>query len=201
MKFLLASGGEINKAFGVMTSPSMRGIPEGIKNGLSWAGDNGAFSNGFQPDIFFSWLKTLEPYKNTCLFITIPDVLMDAQATQENYSRFRPLVTGFPCAYVAQDGMTELPDVDYQVLFIGGSTEYKLSNTVTKLIREAQLAGKRIHIGRVNYRRRYNHFAMMNGSKEFTCDGTRMRFGRSLAIRNWLEYMGQDTLFSHGEKR
>lgn len=45
-----------------------------------------------------------------------------------------------------------------QQLFIGGTTEWKLSANVDWLIAEAQDGGKWVHVGRVNSARRIRHF-------------------------------------------
>lgn len=196
MKFLLPIGGVVDHRFGILTSPAHNGIPLGIVQGMPWAADNDAFKRGFNPDIFFPWLKKMEPYHETCLFVTVPDVVGDAVATLESYKFWMSMLAGWSLAFVAQDGLIELPDVEYSTLFIGGTTEYKLSETVFYLIQQARKAGKGIHIGRVNWRRRYNHFALMDGSEEFTCDGTRTRFdGTRRSIRAWLGYMAQRPLY------
>ena len=195
MKFLLPVGGIVDERFGILTSPSHKGIPVGIQNGMIWAADNNSFNNTFESDRFLSWLELMRPYKPTCLFVTVPDVLADAVATAKRYNEWSPKLEDWKLAYVAQDGMEELPDVDYDTLFIGGTTEYKLSKTVEKLIQKARDEGKHIHIGRVNYRKRYNHFALMEGSNEFTCDGTRNRFeGVERAIKSWSSYTAQSPL-------
>jgi hypothetical protein len=195
MKFLLPVGGVTNHLFGILTSPAHPGIPSGIVSGMPWAADNDAFKKGFNPDVFFSWLETMRPYRDTCLFVAVPDVPYDAEATLDNFKRWSPELLGWPLAFVAQDGLEELPDLEYSTLFIGGSTEYKLSNTVGRLTQDARKIGKRIHIGRVNYKERYDHFALLEGSEEFTCDGTRPRFeGVKKTIIAWSRYMAQRPL-------
>lgn len=195
MKFLLPVGGVVDHSFGILSSPAHAGIPIGIVRGMPWAADNDAFKRGFNPDNFFPWLEKMLPYRDTCLFVSIPDVVGDAQATLKNYFRWSPMMQGWPLAFVAQDGLTQLPEVEYSTLFIGGTTEYKLGETAAHLIQDACKAGKCIHIGRVNWRKRYNYFALMEGSEEFTCDGTRTRFdGAKKTIRAWSGYMAQHPL-------
>lgn len=90
-----------------------------------------------------------------CLFATAPDVLCDAPATLAHLERWYPPVRawfGLPVALVAQDGLEHL-DVPWQwfdVLFIGGSTAWKLGPGARGLAAEAKARGKRVHMGRVN---------------------------------------------------
>jgi hypothetical protein len=200
MKFLIPIGGEIPCQFGVLTSPKHTGVPLGIKKGLPWAADNDCFQGSFDFENFLNWLnQKMQPYKDTCLFITVPDVLADSKMTMVSYSKFAPLLSTWPLAFVAQDGLVNLPDLtpDYRTLFIGGTTEFKLSEKVVNLISQARARNKHVHIGRVNWKKRYNHFRKLPGSDRFTCDGTRVRFqGRDKTIRAWLNYMAQIPLSS-----
>lgn len=84
---------------------------------------------------------------------------------------------------------------DFDVLFIGGSTEWKLSKEADLCIKIAQEHGKRIHVGRVNWWQRYSHFRLLEGSEDFTCDGTRPRYGKDKTLKDWLRYEKQPPLF------
>lgn len=192
MRFLLPVGGIVDPRFGILTTPSHTGIPSGIVAGMAWAADNEAFTRGFDPDRFFPWLDTMLPYRERCLFVTVPDVVGDAEATIASYWRWMPHFTGWPLAFVAQDGQENLdfPGDEWQVLFVGGSTEWKLSDGAAQCIKRAQEKGKRVHIGRVNWWKRYAHFRAMEGSNEWTCDGTRTRYeGTARAVAAWADYM------------
>jgi hypothetical protein len=75
------------------------------------------------------------------------------------------------------------------VLFIGGSTEWKIGPGALECIKRAQELGKRIHIGRVNWKKRYEHFRQIKGSENFTCDGTRQKYeGIKKAMEAWAGY-------------
>ena len=192
MMFLVPSGGFTDEDFGILTTPGMGGVPEGIKSGMRWAADNEAFTKEFRPGVFFPWLEKLEAYKKTCLFVTCPDVVGDAKKTLDLFYKFSCRLSGWAVALVAQDGQENLifpPSKDWQALFIGGTTVWKMSNGAIDCIHRAQELGKRVHIGRVNYLRRYTHFASLDGSENFTCDGTRVRFERTTAINQWRKYM------------
>lgn len=124
-----------------------------------WGADNGCFTNSdIDVDAYLGWLKHLSKYKDTCLFATAPDVVGNARLTWERsepvLSRIRDL--GFPAALVAQDGMESYPIRwgAFDVLFIGGTTDWKLSEEAFRITREAKAHGLHVHMGRVNSRRR-----------------------------------------------
>lgn len=198
MRFLSSSGGEDN-LFGVLTTPRHVGIPLGIVRGKPWAADNQAFTSGFCSDVFFPWLETMKPYRGACLFVTVPDVVGDAVATLGLFDMWRPVFGAWPVAFVAQDGQEDLqfPGGDWACLFVGGSTEWKESQAAVSVIKRAQILGKRIHVGRVNWGRRYRLFQVLEGSESFTCDGTRQRFeGKERAHSAWNQYERQRPLIT-----
>jgi len=77
----------------------------------------------------------------------------------------------WPLAFVAQDGIEDLaiPWRDLQAIFLGGTTEWKLSQSAVDVIRTAKILGKHTHVGRVNTRGRWKHFEQLGVD---TCDGT-----------------------------
>lgn len=197
MKFLWSGGGQVD-VFGHLLTPASRGIPEGVQAGRPWSADNQAFTIGFQERRFYDWLETMEPFWNNCLFVTVPDVVGDCEATLELFKYYEPELWGWPLAFVAQDGQEDRPLPDrFDCLFVGGSTAWKESQAAVEVIKRAQVLGKHIHVGRVNTKRRYMAFKVLEGSADFTCDGTRQRFdgvGPTLkAFRGW---MSQPALIS-----
>jgi hypothetical protein len=82
------------------------------------------------------------------LWALVPDVVADKEGTLEEWQYWYPRLRGFPwpIAFAVQDGM-EPEDVPStaQVIFIGGSTEFKM-----KAIRPFCEAFPRVHVGRVN---------------------------------------------------
>ena len=193
MRFLLPVGGVVDHRFGILTSYKHKGVPVGIVQGMDWAGDNNCFRHGFKPDLFFPWLDSVKPYLKTCLFIACPDAVSDAIATLDLYRQwaFQIKKRGFPLAFVAQDGQEDLDfPLVFDALFIGGSTEWKESEAAIECINRAQRLGKHIHIGRVNWYRRYQLFRQVRGSDDFTCDGTRQRYeGIEKTVEAWASYM------------
>lgn len=194
MKFLIPVGGVTDHQFGILTSPQHRGVPIGIQNGMAWAMDNGAYTEAFDPVPFFAALDRLLPWRENCLFVVVPDCLGDARRTLELFDYWYQHFTGWSLAFVAQDEQEELdfpPADNWDVLFVGGTTGWKMGDGAAQCIRQAQTLGKHIHIGRVNTWRRYQHFKAMDGGEEFTCDGTRVRFdGTRKAMEIWRGYMG-----------
>ncbi len=192
MKYLLPSGGNIERDYGVLVTPGMRGIPRSIKNGWLWAADNQAYTKRFDLRIFLSWLKTMRDYLATCLFVACPDVVGNATETLSLFWQYHHNFIDWPIAFVGQDGQENMdfpPSELWQCLFIGGTTRWKVSAAAIECIYRAQNLGKHIHIGRVNYYRRYQHFARLNNSERFTCDGTRIRYERTKALKDWKKYM------------
>jgi hypothetical protein len=119
-----------------------------------WAADNGCFSQPkkYTDDGFLSWLDKID--RTGCLFAVAPDVVADAAATLDRAAPMLPKIRrlGFAAAFVGQDGATpdSLPWPDFDALFIGGSTEWKLSGMAADLIVEGKRQGKWVHMGRVN---------------------------------------------------
>lgn len=188
--------------YGIITAPNHKGVPLEIVNGKPWAGDLGALQGpDYVKKINLSavadWLPVMRPYKTQCLFLAGGDVVGDADATLETYAEFEHYFTDWPLAYVAQNGAEDLPiPPDCAAVFIGGDTEWKESMAAVSVIKRAQAMGKHIHIGRVNWGRRYRLFAMLAGSEHFTCDGTRTRFdGREKTENAWRGYEAQKPLF------
>lgn len=123
---------------------------------LPWAADNDGFS-GFDADRYRRMLEVIrERRRHLLLFVTAPDMVADAPATAAMYEMWRDELEGLPVAYVLQDGATSIP-TDIDALFVGGSTEYKLSEDAARWVREASDRGLWVHMGRVNTRRRIQY--------------------------------------------
>lgn len=147
--------------------------------GVVWCADNSRFGKGWPGfDRWWAWLERHAEDAPTCLFAVAPDVVGDAAATLTESAPWLPRIRalGYPAALVAQDGLEDLtvPWDDFDVLFIGGTTEWKLGPHARALISEAKAHGKRVHFGRVNSERRYR-YALSLGCD--SCDGTYLTFG------------------------
>lgn len=194
MKILYPGGGETN-AYGIITAPNHKGIPADIVAGKPWAGDLGCLQGpDYVKKINFNalpeWLETMKTYRDKCLFLAGFDVVENAQETLDAYTEFKRYFDDWPLAYVAQNGAESLPiPDDCAAVFIGGDTAWKESFEALTVIRRAQELGKHVHIGRVNWWRRYELFAALPNSELITFDGTRPRYdGREKTLAAWLEY-------------
>jgi hypothetical protein len=121
--------------------------------------DNGAFA-GFNRQAFESLLERERHRRHLCRFVAVPDVVASARRTLEVFDRWYEEISQWPLALVAQDGQEDLPipwDL-IQAVFIGGSTEWKLSPHAQAVIKAAQALGKWVHAGRVNTPARYEYF-------------------------------------------
>lgn len=119
--------------------------------GTTYGIDNGAFAN-FNATDFRSLLKRMEPDRKDCRFVAVPDVVGSARRTVEVFEHWYPELRTWPLAIVAQDGAADLPLPWSRVaaVFIGGSTEFKLSTEAVHIIKAAQAMQKWVHVGRVN---------------------------------------------------
>lgn len=133
--------------------------------GSPFAIDNGAFS-GFKPKAFLSRLERVKEHREHCLFVVAPDVVASARRTLEVFEGWAPRLKDWPLALCCQDGQEDLPIPwdEIQAVFIGGSTEWKLSIHAERIIRAAQALEKLTHAGRVNTPGRYEYF------KRLGCD-------------------------------
>lgn len=90
-----------------------------------------------------------------CRFAVAPDVVGRAEWTLRRSAIWIPTLRrlGYPVAVAAQDGAEHMPalwDLDFDVLFVGGSVDWKLSPGARRLCLEAKARGKRVHVGKVN---------------------------------------------------
>ena len=188
-----AAEAELYGKLGLMIQPGTTHYGHHIESFSSWAMDNGCFSKAgeFDGDQFLRELEriiqTCSDAHEKCLFAVAPDVFDpvarkgDPIATLERsrpwFDRIRE--AGAPVAFVAQDGIEDLADAipweEFDVLFIGGSDEFKLgypsglsngaprymvspsgevidqrSRRFFEMLNTANQLGKGIHLGRAN---------------------------------------------------
>lgn len=120
---------------------------------MPFALDNDAFSSWttgkqWSEEAWVSMLNKVKSSGMNPLWVLVPDVVADREATLEKWKMYAPVAAEFkwPLAMAVQDGMTaeDLPD-NAQVVFIGGTTEWKWRS----LPMWAE-TGRRVHVGRVN---------------------------------------------------
>lgn len=177
---------------GLMMQPGGGRCPRQALGSVWWAADNALYRD---PDAshrrYLRFLLDRAAYADRCLFATAPDVLGDAAATWRRSEAVLPEIRllGFRAALVAQDGIEALPIAwdRFDCLFIGGSTEWKLSEAAYAIAAEARFRGKWVHLGRVNSFRRLR--AATAGLYD-SCDGTYVAFApdRNLPrLCRWLD--------------
>ncbi len=131
-------------------------VRNAVKIGLPWCLDNGAFKN-FNEEKFFRLLEKCQGLPG-CKFVAVPDVVGNANETLIRFKKYRKTIAdmGYPIALVGQDGLEQLsiPWNDFDCLFIGGTTEWKLSLRAAQLVYLAKSKQKYIHMGRVNSNKR-----------------------------------------------
>lgn len=117
------------------------GIPYGL--------DNGCFKE-FRRD---AWERLLdEAETDRPVFVTMPDIVGDAQRTSELFKHFQFRCNGYPRALVLQDGISRVA-IEWDAIsavFIGGSDAFKISAEAFAAARTAKMLGKWVHVGRVN---------------------------------------------------
>lgn len=183
---------------GLMLTPNMHNR---LRHKHTWWGaDTGCFSEKqpFSLDVYLDWLVRLQPYRQRCLFATAPDVARredgtlggDPIATWKRSKHVLPVIRalGFPAALVAQNGIeaTSIQWDAFDVLFIGGDTEWKLGEAARQVVAEAKGRGKWVHLGRVNSERRLR-YAMSIGCD--SADGTYIAFKPNenmRTVRRWM---------------
>jgi hypothetical protein len=154
--------------------------------GQVWAADNGRFNSRheYSDAKYLAWLTRMPV--ESCLFATAPDVVGNAQATLRLSLPMMPRIRklGYKVAFVAQDGMEKLhvPWDMFDCLFIGGTTEWKLSEHAYQLVAEANRRGKWTHMGRVNSWRRFRAAAAAGYD---SADGTVLRFDPNRPVHEW----------------
>ena len=149
----------LDKYIGWMNSPRHMYSIQTLRNigCKSMCLDNAAYSNWCES----SYLKMLRRWSDAPIpveWVTLPDVVGDAAATNYLFEVWHDKVA-LPRAFVAQDGSEdlELPWSHFRCLFIGGTTQWKLSRCAESVVREAKHRCKVVHMGRVNSQKRLRY--------------------------------------------
>jgi hypothetical protein len=169
-----------------------------------WAADTGCYANpeGYDDDRWLAWLEQRLPWRDRCLFAAAPDRVGDPVATLALARPVLPSIRslGFRAALVAQDGIEHMPIPwdEFDALFMGGSTRWKLSEAAYALSAEADARGKWTHMGRVNSWSRLAA-ATVGGCR--SADGTTIAFnpGRyEPEILRWLDRLDRQSTLPLG---
>ena len=129
------------------------------KEKIPWVMDNGSFSNfdesGF---IRMALVGIADP---NCKWIAMPDIVGDHGETLRLFSEYKKILEKHfipkpdltnKLAFVVQDGAkpSTIPWSEITAIFLGGTTEFKLSREAWKILEAAQAKKKWVHVGRVN---------------------------------------------------
>lgn len=153
-----------------------------------WAMDNGAFSR-FEVNSFRLLLERERPRRDLCRFVAAPDVVGSARRTLECFDHWKGELAGWPIALVCQDGQEHqaIPWAEIAAIFIGGSTDWKMSTHSEACVKAARIMGKWVHAGRVNTLGRFEYFERLGAD---SIDGTglsRYSHMREKIARNYTE--------------
>ena len=198
MIYLSGKKTECTEQIGVMLS--FNAGKQSMSGHSLFAADNGCFvqADKYSNDGFLTWLDKLD--RAACLFAVAPDVVGDAVATKDRAYPMLPRIQklGFKAAYVCQDG--ELPNTvewsKLDAIFIGGSTEWKLSQAAADLVAEAKHQDKWVHMGRVN------SFQRMRLAAAIGCDsvdGTMLAFAPDInkaKLDQWLCWLNEQPMLN-----
>ena len=163
-----------------------------------WAADNGCFNKpeAYSDDGYLRWLEKFNP--ENCLFAVAPDVVGDAAATRDRAYPMLPKIRelGFKAAYVCQDGETPVQILwdELDAIFIGGSTEWKLSQAAADIAAHAKNKNKWVHMGRVNSYKRLRYAEAIGCD---SCDGTYLAFApdkNKPKLLGWLQSISDEPL-------
>lgn len=123
-----------------------------VKQGCIWGADNDCFV-GFDEKLYTKMIKSI-PKTKTLKYVTLPDVVGSHAETMRLFETWQPILKNeqIPVGFVLQDGCinSEVPYDKVDAIFIGGSTQYKLSNQVRTITETAKQKRKWVHMGRVN---------------------------------------------------
>lgn len=199
---------------GILVTPATSHYAGHVADYEFYGVDNGCYSGkgNFDEAKFYSLLERLKAdgQAHKALFAVAPDEFDpvagkgDWKATLERSAPHLPRIraAGFPAAIVLQDGATAdtVPWDDIDVLFVGGSTEFKtatdknggIDREFVKIVREAKKRNIPIHFGRVNSAERLEltHYGLNAASM----DGTYLAFGpdKNLPkLQDWLKPWGK----------
>lgn len=175
-------------------------LPYALDNGrfAAWkqAQENGgAWQNWWDAEQFLSMVHHYADCKQKPLWVVVPDVLGDREATLREWKLWVPTLSplGIPFAFAVQDGMTER-DVppEASIVFVGGTTNWKWLN-FDRWVK----AGLRTHVGRVNG---YSYLKDCHRAGIESVDGTGFFRGDQKqlhGLRSYLEQADRGDLGEH----
>ena len=140
--------------------------------GVTWMADNSVFADRYPGnEAYLAWLAARAQHRPECRLVVAPDVVGNAIETLKRSVPMFPVIraAGYPVALAAQDGLQDLtvPWGQFDALFIGGSTEWKIGPQARELVSQAKQRRLWVHMGRVNSLRRLQY------ATDIGCDSRR----------------------------
>ena len=137
------------------------------QDGVPWVMDNGCFSD-FDEAAFIR-MANQAIWDNECEWFAMPDVVGSHADTLHLFNQYEEKLGkmwipkpdfSLKAAFVIQDGCNknDIPWSRIRAVFLGGSTEFKLSRKAYVILEEAKKRGKWVHVGRVNTPPRLTYF-------------------------------------------
>lgn len=164
-----------DETMGVIQTARQSPYKTRLSRGVPWCLDNGVFTGKFEEKKWLKQIDSFREYKDTLIFITIPDVVGDCLATLKRFSYYRRKVKNYPVALVSQDGIkqhaSKIPWDEFDCIFVGGTDTHKLGIEGRWIIEQAKNRGKWVHVGRVNSVSR-----MLSFWEADSYDGTHLSF-------------------------
>ena len=165
-----------------------------------WACDNAAYPHRFDPDWWCRdgetrWYKMLDkiPSDNPPMFVLLPDVVYDWQATLERAWKYLPELRArrLPVAVALQEGseadLANALRLRPDVVFVGGDNRWKW-RYAESICRYFQPRGIRVHVGRTSGPRRIRECLRIGAD---SCDGTGwIRYSEAMLPGLWRELDG-----------
>jgi len=154
--------------------------------------DNGCFGGGWEFDPWYRWLGRI---KTSAIFAVSPDVFDPSggechKATLANWRIYAPMIRelGHTPAFVAQVGSSPAAiPLDATVVFLGGTTAWKIGPVAEAITRDAKKRGCWVHMGRVNT------LSRIELARSWGCDsvdGTCLVYSPKGALYDLLRWMG-----------
>jgi hypothetical protein len=174
--------------FGLLTTPQSG---YDVTNAHRWALDNGCFLPGYDAKAIRRQLERWQGVPG-CIFAAMPDVVRNHEATYKLSMEWIDLYhkLGYPAAFILQDGVTldAVPFSEIAAVFIGGSNEFKYSQVVIDICREARRLGKWIHHGRVGGKNRFKYSRDWLHINSYDSTGFSIH-PKKIFEENWLQEM------------
>jgi len=158
--------------------------------------DNGCFGGSWTEEAWLSWLSGVT---GSVRFATAPDVVDLSGApthapTLRRWEKYAPTIEalGFTPAFVCQVGATwrTIP-TDAEVLFLGGTTDWKLGDDAARIAKDAKSRNVWVHMGRVNSKRRFDIARTMLCD---SVDGTYLTYGPDANLPKLLAWIADSEI-------